>query len=80
MLIRFKLTSTGDAVSINPAAVSSVEPYGGLDDDKAKIHMINRDTHYVLGSFDDVTNTLNDTSRAKIIPTPIRTAAKRKRG
>ena len=79
MMIRFELT-TGDTILINPAAVSSVTQYGIHVNGRTDIHMINRDTHYVLGTVDEVTNMLNDTSRAKIIPTPIRAAAKRKRG
>ena len=84
MLIRFKIASTGDEIGINPSAVSSVGEYGFGDVNKAKIHMINSDTHYVMGSIDEVTNTMNDTiegkraPKPKTNPTPIRTAAKRK--
>ena len=84
MLIRFELT-IGDTISVNPAAVSSVTQWGfGGENHTAKIHMINRDTHYVKGSIDEVTDTLNNIGATRAIkkpktnPTPIRTAAKRK--
>ncbi len=84
MLIRFKLTTDG-TISINPAAVSSVTQYGIHVNGRTDIHMINRDTHYVVGSVEEVTNTLNGYEIADKIgtkktrtPTPIRTAAKRK--